>query len=316
MPNTWLWVGFAVVVLGMLALDLGVFNRKARTISMRVAAFWTIVWVSLAMAFAGAVWHWQGGHRAVLFLTGYLIEESLSMDNVFVFVLILTYFAVPREYHHRVLFWGVMGALVLRAVMILGGIVLIHAFAWILYLFGAFLVLTGVKLAFEKDKRIQPEKNPLLRLFRRLMPITTEYEGARFFVRRDGRFWATPLFVVVLVIETTDVIFAIDSIPAIFSITTDPFIVYTSNVFAILGLRSLYFLLAGMMRLFHHLHYGLSLILTFVGVKMLIGHYWETHHPDAAAPIPNWVTLTVVAGVLALSVVASVIWPAKKEEQE
>ncbi len=314
MPNTWLWLGFSALVVVMLVLDLAVVNRKAHAISFRGALAWVVVWVSVALLFNAVVWHWKGGGKALEFLTGYLIEYSLSMDNVFVFLLIFNYFRVPAQFQHRVLFWGVMGALVLRAVMIVAGIALISLFHWILYVFGGFLVLTGVKMALEKDKEIHPERNPVLRLFRRLMPVSKDYDDrGRFFIRQAGRLLATPLFVVILVVETTDVIFAVDSIPAIFGITTDPFIVYTSNVFAIMGLRSLFFVLAGMMRQFHHLHYGLSLVLVFVGAKMLASYEGSDGKPFLHVPIG--ISLGVVAGLLVVSVIASLIWPAKERPE-
>ncbi|RPJ10116.1 MAG: TerC family protein, partial [Deltaproteobacteria bacterium] len=239
------------------------------------------------------------------FLTGYLIEKSLSVDNIFVFLLIFSYFRVPPIHHHKVLFYGILGALIMRAMFIAMGITLVEKFHWIIYVFGAFLILTGIKMALEKDKEIHPERNPVLRLFRRLMPVTEEYEGSKFFVRRQGRRLMTPLFVVLLVIETTDVIFATDSIPAILAITVDPFIVYTSNVFAILGLRALYFALAGIMEMFHYLHYGLSAVLIFVGIKMLISDIYK---------VPIHIALGGIAGILLISVIASVVRPPRERK--
>ncbi len=300
----WFWVGFNVFVLAMLALDLGVFHRKAHEIKFKEAMAWTIVWIALALAFNALVYHWWGSQVGLQFLTGYLIEKSLSVDNVFVFLLIFTYFKVPLKYQHEVLFWGIIGALIFRAVFIAAGITLLEHFHWLIYVFGAFLVFTGIKLALEKDKEIHPERNPVLKLFRRMMPVTEQYEGGKFFVRRDNRIWATPLFVVLLVVETTDIIFAVDSIPAILAITKDPFIIYTSNVFAILGLRALYFVLAGVMRLFHHLHYGLAAILGFVGVKMLISEFYK---------IPVVISLGFIASALVFSVIASLLWPKKED---
>jgi tellurite resistance protein TerC len=287
------WVLFNVFVLGMLALDLGVFHRKEKEVKFREAILWSLVWVVLALIFNVGIYFWKGPQTGLEFLTGYLIEKSLSVDNIFVFLLIFTYFKVPSEYQHKVLFWGILGALVMRALFIATGIALIQKFHWVIYVFGAFLVLTGIKLALEKKKDIHPERNPVLKLFRRIMPVTPEYNQSRFFVRLEGRWFATPLFVVLLVVETTDLIFAVDSIPAILAITQDPFIVYTSNVFAILGLRALYFALAGFMKLFQYLHYGLAAILVFVGVKMILSDLYE---------IPIWISLGVILFILALSV--------------
>ncbi len=300
----WFWVGFNVFVLAMLALDLGVFHRKHHEVKFKEAISWTAVWISLALVFNGLVYYLWGSQVALQFLTGYLIEKSLSVDNVFVFLLIFSYFKVPAKYQHEVLFWGIIGALVFRAIFIAVGITLLEHFHWLIYVFGAFLVFTGVKLALEKDKEIHPERNIVLRIFRRMMRVTNEYEGGKFFVKKNGHTWATPLFVVLLVIETTDIIFAVDSIPAILAITKDPFIVYTSNVFAILGLRALYFALAGIMQLFHHLHYGLAVILGFVGLKMILSDFYK---------IPVTVSLGVIVGVLALSIIASLVWPKKEK---
>src|SRR5215813_9366400 len=294
-----LWLGFAIFILIMLSLDLGLFNRKAHTIRYREAAIWSGVWVSLATVFAGLVFWSQGTQRGLEFVTGYVIELSLSVDNLFVFLLIFRYFKVDSEDQHKVLFWGILGALIMRAAFILLGVSLIQKFHWVTYFFGVLLVYSGIKLFRQKEAEIHPEKNPVLRLFRRFVPVTKDYEGGKFFIRRRG-LYATPLFIVLLVVETTDVIFAVDSIPAILAITLDAFIVYTSNVFAILGLRSMYFALAGMMELFHYLHYGLSLVLIFVGSKMLVAHYWE---------VPTELALGVVVLILASSVVASVLKP-------
>ena len=294
------WLVFSFLVLGMLALDLWVFNRKAHEIKLREAMTWSVVWIGLALLFNLGVSVWQSRQAGLEFLTAYLIEKSLSVDNLFVFLLIFNYFRVPASYQHGVLFWGILGALIMRAVFIAAGIALIHQFHWVIYVFGAFLIITGLKFAFEKDKELHPERNPILRVFKRVFPTTTQYEGSRFFVKRGAQWIATPLFVVLLVVETTDIIFAVDSIPAVLAISHDPFIVYTSNVFAILGLRALYFALAGMMALFHHLHYGLAAILMFVGVKMVIADLYK---------IPIGVSLGVVAGLLIMAIVASVIWP-------
>lgn len=300
-----LWIGFNVFVLAMLALDLGVFHRKAHVVKIKEALIWSAVWITLALLFNLGIYFWRGEVAALEFLTGYLLEKSLSVDNVFVFLLIFSYFRVPALCQHKVLFWGILGALIMRAVFIAAGITLIQQFHWVIYLFGAFLIFTGIKMALQKDKEIHPEKNPAIRLFRRLMPVTKDYdEKNRFFVRQAGRLQATPLFVALLVVETTDVIFAVDSIPAILAITQDPFIVYTSNVVAILGLRALFFALAGIMNLFHYVHYGLSLILVFIGFKMLLADIYKT-------PIP--IALSVVAGILVISVVASLGRPRRAD---
>ena len=299
--SIWLWVGFNVFVLAMLALDLGVFHRKAHVVSFREAVAWTIAWVTLAMLFNFGIWHFMGPQKALEFTTGYVIEYSLSVDNIFVFAMLFSYFAVPATYQHRVLFWGILGALMMRAIMIVAGTVLITKFAWIIYVFGAFLILTGLKMIFKKEEEMHPERNPVVRWFKRLMPVTSDYRGAKFFVRENGIRMATPLFVVLLLVEVSDVIFAVDSIPAIFAVTKDPFIVYTSNVFAILGLRSLYFALAGVLDKFHYLKIGLGVVLSFVGVKMLLGHTpWK---------IDTLISLGVIVLILATSVVWSLLKP-------
>jgi len=303
--KTTLWIGFNVFILCMLALDLGVFHRKSHTVSLRESFTWTAVWVVLAMLFNLGVWHYAGGDKALEFFTGYVIEKSLSVDNVFVFALLFSYFAVPPQWQHKVLFWGIIGALILRAIMIAAGAVLIANFSWIIYVFGVFLILTGIKLIVKRVEAIHPETNPLVRLFKRIMPVTKDYEGDKFFVRRNGVLMATPLFLVLLLVEFTDVIFAVDSIPAIFAVTSDPFIVYTSNVFAILGLRSLYFALAGVMDKFHLLKMGLGVVLTFVGVKMLLGH--------TEYKIDTLVSLGVIVAVLTASIIASLVWPKAAE---
>jgi tellurite resistance protein TerC len=297
----WLWVGFNVFVLAMLALDLGVFHKKAHVVTFKESITWTVVWISLALFFNLGVWHYMGPQKGLEFFTGYLIEKSLSVDNVFVFALLFTYFAVPPLYQHKVLFWGILGALIMRAIMIFLGVALIERFTWVIYIFGAFLILTGIKMIVKREEEIHPERNPLVRWFKKLMPVTNDYRGARFFVRENGVRMATPLFVVLLLVEFSDLIFAVDSIPAIFAVTTDPFIVYTSNVFAILGLRSLYFALAGVMDKFHYLKIGLGVVLSFVGVKMLLGH--------SPYKIDTLVSLGVIVTVLAASVVASLLWP-------
>ena len=302
-----LWAIFGVVVAVVLVLDLGVFHRKAHAIKFREALLWSGVWVGLALAYTGLVWwlHPKGAPKALEFLTAYLVEESLSVDNLFVFLLIFSYFAVPSQYQHNCLFWGILGAMVFRAVFIVGGVALIQTFHWFLYVFGAILIVSGAKMAVQNDRTIAPEKNTVLKLFRRFVPVATDYAGTKFFLRRDGRLLATPLFVVLLVLETTDIVFATDSIPAVLGITRDTFVVYTSNVFAIVGLRALYFVLAGAMELFHHLRFGLSAVLVFIGAKMLLNHWYE---------IPVGIALLVVAGLLALSIIASLIWPKKKTE--
>ena len=302
-----LWTIFGGLVVVMMALDLGVFHRRSHEIKFKEAALWSALWISLALAFAGLVAVYRGKPSALEFLTGYIIEESLSVDNLFVFLMIFSYFAVPVRYQHDVLFWGILGAMIFRAIFILAGVALIERFEFVIYIFGAILVLSGIKMGLEKEKEIRPEKNPVLKLFRKVMPVTPEYEGGKFFVRREGRTFATPLFLVLLVVETTDLIFAVDSIPAVLAITQDRFIVYTSNIFAIMGLRALYFALRGAIDLFHHLHYGLAVILVFVGLKMIVSEHVH---------IPTPVALGVVGGVLALSIVASLLWPDKEKRGE
>jgi tellurite resistance protein TerC len=295
---------FTLFVLAMLVLDLVVINKKDHAPSFKEALTWSAVWVALALLFNLLLYRWKGSTAAFEFLAGYLIEESLSVDNLFIFLLIFKYFNVPSLYLHRVLFWGILGAIILRAIFIGAGIALVTRFHWVIYLFGAFLVVTGVKMAFQQDKELHPESNPVLRLFRAFFRVSAQYDGGRFFTKRDGRFLATPLFVVLLFVETTDVIFAVDSIPAVFAVTLDPFIVYTSNIFAILGLRSLFFVLSGMMEKFRYLQYGLSAILSFVGTKMLISGFYH---------IPIEVALGVLALILMISVLASLIPDSKKE---
>lgn len=287
----------------MLVLDLGIFHRRAHAVKFREALGWSAMWIMLAVAFAVLVYFWRGRPATLEFITGYVIELSLSVDNLFVFLLIFRYFRVPTAHQHKVLFWGILGALIMRGVFILAGVGLIRKFHWIVYAFGALLVYSGIKLFRQEEAEIHPEKNPVLRLFRRWMPVTHDYVEGKFFVRRPG-LYATPLLVVLLVVETTDVFFAVDSIPAVLAITLDAFIVYTSNVFAILGLRSMYFALAGMMEVFHYLHYGLSAVLIFVGAKMLISHYYQ---------IPTEAALIIVAAVLGVSVLASVVHPKKEK---
>jgi tellurite resistance protein TerC len=285
----------------MLGLDLGVFHRRAHAVKFREALVWSLVWIALAATFAVVIYFWHGRTPSLEFVTGYVIELSLSVDNLFVFLLIFRFFQVPPPHQNKVLFWGILGALIMRAIFIVAGVGLIQRFHWIVYVFGAFLVYSGIKLFRQENAEIHPEKNPVLRLFRKWVPVTKDYEGNKFFVRRPG-LYATPLLVVLVVVETTDLLFAVDSIPAILAITRDAFIVYTSNVFAIMGLRSMYFALAGMMEMFRYLHYGLSVVLMFVGAKMLLSHYYE---------IPTVVALGAVAGVLVISVLASVVNPKK-----
>ncbi len=299
--SPWIWLGFIVFVLAMLALDLGVFHRQARVVTLKESLAWTAVWVALALLFNAGVWHYAGSPKALEFFTGYLIEKSLSVDNIFVFALLFSYFAVPLKYQHKLLFWGILGALMMRAVMIGTGVALITRFSWIIYIFGAFLILTGIKMIVKREEELHPERNPVVGVFKRLMPVTSDYREDRFFVRENGVCMATPLFVVLLLVEFTDLIFAVDSIPAIFAVTTDPFIVYTSNVFAILGLRSLYFALAGVMDKFHYLKVGLGVVLAFVGVKMLLAH--------SPYKLDTLVSLGVIVTVLAVSVVASWLRP-------
>jgi tellurite resistance protein TerC len=298
-----LWIGFTIFVLAMLALDLGVFHRKAHTVGHREALIWTLVWIGLAVAFNAWIYHEFGAQVGLEFLTGYVLEKSLSVDNIFVFVIIFRYFSVPPAIQHRALFWGILGALVMRAIFILLGAALIENFHWIIYLFGGFLLYTGYKMLNGHDLEVHPERNPVVRLFQRLVPITSQYEGSHMLVRQRGRWMATPLMLVLVVIEGTDLVFAVDSIPAIFAVTRDPFIVYTSNIFAILGLRALYFLLAGAMTKIQYLKVGLGAVLCFVGVKMLISEVYK---------IPILFSLGVIAGLLGASVLASFIRPMRK----
>jgi len=302
----WLWVGFSLFIFTMLSLDLGLFNRKAHTIKYREAWIWSGVWVTLATIFAGIVFYYLGSGSGIEFLTGYLIELSLSVDNLFVFLLIFSYFKVPARFQHRVLFWGVMGALVMRLTMIFVGAALINRFHWIIYIFGGFLVYTGIKMFRNEEIDIQPEQNPLIRAVTRFLPITRHYEDEKFFTRKNGKRTGTLLLLVLMVVEVTDLVFAVDSIPAIFAVTTNTFIVYTSNVFAILGLRSMYFLMAGVVDKFRYLRFGLAIVLTFIGLKMLAG--------AVGFHIPTTISLVVVAVVLAGSVVASLLIASEGEK--
>jgi tellurite resistance protein TerC len=306
MNQLWLWIGFNVLVLAMLAVDLGVFHRNAHEVKLKEAGLWSVVWISLALLFNLGVFHFGGRQAGLEFLTGYLIEKALSVDNIFVFVLMFSFFQVPAKYQHRVLFWGIVGALLMRGAMIFAGAALISRFHWIIYVFGAFLVVTGIKMALQRESHVDPDANPVIRLLKRVIPVTAGYHGQSLFVRGESRpgsgvrWLATPLFIVLVAVETTDLIFAVDSIPAIFAVTSDPFLVYTSNVFAILGLRALYFLLAGVIHRFHYLKLGLSTVLVFVGAKMLLTDVYK---------VPIGLSLVVIAVVLAVSVVASLLFP-------
>lgn len=314
MQQTHIWILFNVFVLFMLALDLGLFHRKTHEITVKEALSWTVFWIALALLFnLGIYLEWiptaNPTKSASDFLTGFLLEKSLSVDNLFVMLLVFNYFKIPRVYQHKILFWGILGALIMRGVLIVIGAALIQEFHWILYLFGAFLVFTGLKMLFDDgEEEIEPERNPVIRLFKRMMPVTPEFHGERFFVTIDKQRFATPLMVALIVVEVSDLIFAVDSIPAIFSVTQDPFIVYTSNVFAILGLRSLYFALAAIMDKFHYLKYGLALILSLIGIKMLVKDFFHD--------IPSWVTLSMVAGTLALSMLASLLFPPREKSED
>ncbi|HCY42129.1 MAG TPA: hypothetical protein DHV48_12370 [Prolixibacteraceae bacterium] len=300
-----LWVGFNAFVLVMLALDLGVFHRKSHEIKFREAITWSAVWIALALIFNVGIWYYFGEVKAIEFLTGYLVEKSLSVDNIFVFVLIFSAFQVPAQYQHRVLFWGVFGALIMRAIFIFAGISLITKFHWIIYVFGAFLIFTGYKIARDEGTKINISESPVLKFIRKYIPVTNEFSGSKFLIKLNSKWHATPLMLVLVLVETTDLIFAVDSIPAILAITSDPFIVYTSNVFAILGLRSLYFALAGSLKYFTYLHYGLAAILVFVGIKMLISDFYK---------FDPFVSLGIITMILGASVAASFIW--KKQSSE
>ena len=314
--SIWLWIGFNVFVLAMLALDLGVFHRKAHAVSGREALIWSGVWISLSLVFNGVIYFfwdrmmpessYTNSEAALAFFTGYLIEKSLSVDNIFVFILIFSFFAVPAAYQHRVLFWGILGALVMRGTLIAVGAALLKEFHWVIYIFGAFLIFTGIRMATHREEELHPERNPVVKFFRKFMRVTETFEKDHFFVRHAGKLMATPLFLILLIVESTDLVFAVDSIPAIFAVTQDPFIVYTSNVFAILGLRALYFLLANVMDKFEYLKLGLSAVLTFIGVKMVIVDFYH---------IPVGASLLVVAGILTISILAS-LWKSRKSTEE
>ena len=312
----WLWIGFNLFVLAMLALDLGVFHRKSHAVSGREALIWSLVWISLSLVFNTIIYFfwdkmmpgssYTNSDAALAFFTGYLIEKSLSVDNIFVFILIFSYFAVPAAYQHRVLFWGILGALVMRGALIVVGAALLKEFQWIIYIFGVFLIFTGIRMARHQDEEIHPDQNPVVKFFRKFMPVTENFEKDKFFVRRAGKILATPLFLILLIVESTDLVFAVDSIPAIFAVTQEAFIVYTSNVFAILGLRALYFQLANVMDKFQYLKLGLSAVLTFIGTKMVIV---DLYH------IPVGISLIVVAGILTISILAS-LWKTRKAVRE
>jgi tellurite resistance protein TerC len=294
--SIWVWIGFSVFVTVLLILDLTVFHRKAHVVSLKEAAGWYVIWVSLAVFFYLGIFMWLGADKATEFLTGYVIEVSLSVDNVFVWLIIFSTFAVPNQYQHRVLFLGILGAIVLRGLFIATGVTLLNMFGWLIFVFGAFLIFTGLKLAFRKKEELDPEKNIVLRLARRFIPVTEGYEGQKFFVRRNGVLMATPLFMVLIVVEATDLVFAVDSVPAILAISRDPFIVWTSNVFAILGLRALFFLVAGVLRYFRYLDYGLSAVLCFVGIKMVVSDFYH---------VPTAISLGTVAGILSVTMLVS-----------
>lgn len=303
--DIYVWIGFIAFVVLLLAIDLGVFHRKSHEVKIKEALIWSATWISLAFIFNYGIYVFMGKEKALEFLTGYLIEKSLSVDNLFVFIMLFTFFKVEPRYQHKVLFWGILGALIMRAIFIFAGVALISRFHWIIYIFGAFLVFTGVKMLFHKDEEVAPDKNPLVRLFKKFFPVTDQMHGGNFFVKINSKTVATPLFIVLLVVEFTDLIFAVDSIPAILAISTDSFIIFTSNVFAILGLRALYFALAGITQYFHYLKYGLSAILVFVGVKMVIVGFYK---------IPIVYSLLTILGILIVSIVLSIIFPQKKNK--
>ena len=298
------WIAFILFVLLMLAIDLGIFHKKNHAVTFKESLAWTMVWSGLAMIFCVVIYFWKGPEKSIEFLTGYIIELSLSVDNLFVFILIFSYFHVPVQYQHKVLFWGILGALVMRVIFIFAGVALITKFHWIIYVFGAIIIFSGLKMLFQKSKKIEPDNNPIIRLVKKMLPVTNEYHGDKFFVKINKGIWAaTPLFIVLVCIEITDLIFAVDSIPAILAITTDSFIVFTSNVFAILGLRSLYFALAGMLHLFRFLHIGLSYILMFIGLKMVFSDVYK---------IPIEYALIAVLSILVTSIAASLIFKKKQ----
>jgi tellurite resistance protein TerC len=301
--DVYVWAGFIAFVFLLLAIDLGIFHRKSHEVKIKEALIWSAVWISLALIFNFGVYVFLGEEKALEFLTGYLIEKSLSVDNLFVFIMLFTFFNVQPKYQHKVLFWGILGALIMRAIFIFAGVALISKFHWIIYIFGAFLIFTGIKMLFHKNEEIVPDKNPMVRLFKKFFPVSEQMHGSKFFVKINAKTVATPLFIVLLVVEFTDLIFAVDSIPAIFAISNDTFIIFTSNVFAILGLRALYFALAGITKYFHYLKYGLSAILVFVGIKMVIVGFYK---------IPIVFSLLTILGILLLSVLASLVFKNNK----
>ena len=308
MAHSWTWwIGFHVLIFILVALDLGVLHKKSNVISIKAALLWSAGWIFISLLFNVVVYYWFGYDSALEFLTGYLIEKSLSVDNIFVFAIVFNYFGVPLRYQHKVLYWGIIGALIMRGALIALGTALISNFHWVIYIFGAFLVYTGIKMAIQKGVSVHPERNPIVNLAKKIMPISKDYDGNKFVVNIDGKKFFTPLIVVLMVVEVTDLAFAVDSIPAIFAITHDSFIVYTSNVFAILGLRALYFALSGILELFHYLKYGLGMVLSFVGTKMLISEIYE---------IPILIALGVVAAILTISIVASILMPAPQIAEE
>lgn len=303
--DTLLWTIFAGLVVVMLCVDLGFFHRKAHVVALKEALAWTFVWIMLALLFCVGIWLCKEPEDALNFFAAYLIEKSLSIDNLFVFVMIFTYFSVPDRYQHKILFWGILGALLMRAIFIFAGIALLNMFHWVIYIFGAFLVYSGLKLALEKEHKIHPDKNPVVKMFRKVLVITDDYVGSKFFAKKEAKWVATPLLVVLLVVESTDVVFAVDSIPAVLAITKDPFIAYTSNVFAILGLRALYFALAGILKYFCYLRFGLALVLSLVGVKMVLSGTYK---------VSAQLSLGLIVGILTVTMIASLLWPAKKEK--
>jgi tellurite resistance protein TerC len=305
--ETPLWIGFIIFILIMLFLDLKVFHRKSEKVSVKNALVWSAVWIAMALAFGVGIYVLWGHQKGLEYFTGYLIEKSLSVDNLFVFLLVFNYFCVKEEYQHRVLFWGILGAIVMRAIFIFAGIGLLNALGWVIYIFGAFLVYTGIRMVFKKGEKLETEHNPVLRLMRRLFPVSKDYHEEKFFIIENGIRKATPLLLVLVFIETTDIIFAMDSVPAVLSVTKDPFIVFSSNIFAIMGLRSLYFALAGVLQKLRFLHYGLAAVLVFLGVKMLIGEFIE---------INILISLGVIAVILVVAVVASLIWSRRNPQQE
>lgn len=296
--NIFHWIGFLIIILILLFIDLGVFNRKRHVISYKEALIWTAIWIIIALIFNVFVYYFYGKDKAIEYFTGYLIEKSLSVDNIFVFVLLFTYFNVPKKNHHRVLFWGILGAIIFRGILIAIGTTLIHKFHWIIFIFGGFLIISGIKMGFQKDEKVEPEKNPFVKLLRKFFPITPRYVKGAFFIRSKGKLYATPLLIVLIVIETTDIVFAFDSIPAILAITHDPFIVFTSNIFAILGLRALYFAIDKFIDKFRYLKYGLSVILVYIGIKMLISEVYK---------IPTLISLGFLVFILTIAVLASII---------